>query len=98
MQRIKTITSYTGLARWLAETSTEPIAWLARGQVDEIPSPYYASPTVSIHDWNGRAVIYFETRHRHYEVFEVPAELLRFKSDEEAADLHLLFCRAAARH
>lgn len=95
MKRIRTITSHSGLARWLAETSDEPIAYLARCQVEEIRSPYAYSPSVSILDWNGRAVVWFETSHRRYEVFEVPAELLRFKSDEAATDWHIRYSKRA---
>jgi hypothetical protein len=96
MKRIKTIVSYRGLSRWLSEVSDTPVAWLARVQVEEIPSPYAYSPSVCVLDWNGRKVIYFETRHKHYEVFEVPAELLRFKSDQEATDWHVRFSRKAS--
>lgn len=81
MKRIKTITSYTGLARWLAEVSDEPVTHLMREQVAHIPSPYAYSPTVLVWDWNGRNVVYFETRHKRYEVFEVPADMLRCKAD-----------------
>lgn len=97
MKRIKTITSHVGLSRWLGETADEPIAWLARVQVEDIPSPYVYSPSVQILDWNGKPVIYFETRHKRYEVFEVPANLLRFKTDDAATDWHVRFSRKAAR-
>lgn len=95
MKRLKTITSYSGLARWLAETADETVAWIARVQVEEIPSPYAYSPTKAILDWNGKQVIYFETSHKRYEVFEVPANLLRFKTDAEATDWHIRYSKAA---
>jgi hypothetical protein len=91
LKRLKTITSHTGHARWLAETSDDPTGYLARVQVEEIPSPYCYSASVAIHEWNGRQVVCFETRHKRYEVFEVPAELLRFKTDDEATDWHVRF-------
>lgn len=93
MNRIKTINSHAGLCRWLSELSDEPIAYLARVQVEEIPSPYAYSPTKDIWDWNGRKVVWFETRHRHYEIFEVPATLLRFDSADKACDWHVRFSR-----
>jgi hypothetical protein len=89
MERIKVITSHAGLARWLAETSEEPIGFLARADVADIPSPYAYSPTKAIYDWNGRAVVWFETKHKRYEVFAVPAELRRFATDEEATEAHI---------
>lgn len=95
MKRIKTITSHVGLFRWLSEVETKPVAWLARVQCEHIPSPYASGPSKAILDWNGRSVVYFETRHKRYEVFEVPAELLRFKTDAEATDWHIRYCRKA---
>jgi hypothetical protein len=92
MKRIKRITSYTGHARWLAEVD-DTDTWLARVQVEGIPSPYRYSPTVEILSWNGRAVVWFETRHKTYDVFEVPADLLRFKTQQEAEDWHVRYAR-----
>jgi hypothetical protein len=86
LTKIKTINSCAGYARWLSETSEEPIAYLARVQVEEIPSPYAYSPVKPVYEWNGKRVISFETRHRHYEVYEVSPQLLSFKSDDEASD------------
>jgi hypothetical protein len=93
LTKIKTITSHVGLQRWLLELSEDPVAWLARVQVEEIPSPYAYSPSKAIYDWNGRKVVWFETRHKRYEVFEVPATLLRFKTDAEATDWHIRFSK-----
>ena len=94
-RRLKTITSYTGVARWLAECDAEPVAWLARVQCEAIPSLYVTGPSTRILRWNGRQVVYFETRHNHYEVFEVPATMWRFRTDDEAAAWHLIYCRKA---
>ena len=95
MRKIKTITSYAGLHRWLDETTAgyEPLGFLARCQVEDIPSPYSYSPTKAILEWQGKPVVYFETRHKRYEVYEVPAELLRFKTDQEACDWHIRYGR-----
>jgi hypothetical protein len=93
MQRIKTINSHVGLARWLSEVAEAPIGFLARVQTEPIKSPYAYSPSVQILDWNGRSVIYFETAHKRYEIFEVPANLLRFATDQEATDWHIRFMK-----
>jgi hypothetical protein len=90
-KRLKVITSHAGLARFYAECvqldgCAAIIAWLARCQVEEIPSPYRSSPTVAIGLWNGKRVVVFETRHRHYEIFEVPANFLTFPDEEQATD------------
>lgn len=96
VKKIKTIRSHSGLAQWLAETSEEPIGYLARVQVEEIPSPYAYSPSKPIYDWNGKAVIWFETKHRYYEIFEVLPQMLRFKTDDEATDWHLKYGKRTA--
>lgn len=89
LKRLKTIRSYSGLAKWLAETSDEPHAFLARVQIEDIPSPYAYSPTKPIYKWENRDVIWFETSHRCYEIFEVHKELLRFNTDDKATDWHI---------
>lgn len=74
MQKIKTMASHTGLARWLAEISDEPIGFLPRCVTATIPSPYRYSPVVAVYDWNGKKVVWFEVAHKRYQVFEVPEE------------------------
>ena len=96
MKRIKIIKSHKGLAIWLSKTSDEPIGYLARCQVEEIPSPYAYSPSKPIYTWGDKQVVWFETSHKHYEVFEVPAELLRFKTDEQATEWHMKYGIKAA--
>lgn len=93
LTRIKTITSHRGYAAFLAECSEEPVAWLARVQVEEIPSPYAYSPTVAILERNGQRVCTFETAHRRYEAYTVPAEMLTFATEEAAADWHMRYKR-----
>jgi hypothetical protein len=99
LPRIKTITSHPGLSRFLAECDQrddglcEIHGWLARVQVEDIPSPYASSPTKVIYCWHGKQIIYFETSHKRYEVFQVPAQLLRFDTDEKATDWHIRFSR-----
>ena len=97
MKRIKTITSHVGVFRWLlSETSGDPIAWQARCQANGIPSPYAFGPTKAVYDWNGRAVVYFEVRHKRFEIYEVPASMMRFATDEEAADYEISQLRKSA--
>src|SRR3990167_2870792 len=91
LKRVKKITSYAGHSRFLAECADEPVGYLARVQVEDIPSPYAYSPSKQILQWGDKKVVIFETSHRTYEVFEVPAQLLRFKTDDEATDWHIRF-------
>ena len=94
MQRIKTITSYAGHARFNAECTLTG-QYLAKSQVSYIRSPYRYSPSVQILRWHGVDVVWFETSHRRYEVFAVPADMRRFKSDQEATDFHIAEGHAA---
>lgn len=72
MKALKTIRSYAGHARFLAETE---------GTTLEAPSvafpkqPYRYSPTVDVMLWNGRQVVCLETSHRVYQVFAIPADV-----------------------
>lgn len=85
MKRIKTINSHTGLARFLAEVESREDGervFLAREHTKHIPSPYRYSPSTSVYRWNGKNVVWFETRHKRYEVFEVPASLPLLTAEE----------------
>jgi hypothetical protein len=86
MKKLKTITSHSGLARWLAEVS-EPVAYAPRCVTQEIQSPYRYSPSVNVHVWNGKRVVWFEVAHKRYQVFEAPS--LTFSSDKDATDYHI---------
>jgi hypothetical protein len=70
MQRIRTIKSYAGHARYLAGCQEEPIGEIDRQS--DIPSPHRYSPrwTVWTHIQDGPVVI-VETAHKRYEVFAV---------------------------
>ena len=94
LKRIRREKSHAGHARILSECSDNPVAYLARVQVEEIPSPYAYSPSVCIWRYrDSQNVVVFETSHKVYDVFEVPRELLRFKTEEQATDWHIRFCR-----
>lgn len=70
IERIKVLDSHAAYARFLSHVSEDPVGEIPRQA--NIPSPYAFS---SVHPlWqmeDGRKVIIVETRHRHYEVFEV---------------------------
>lgn len=93
--RIKTMTSYRAHAQFYAEIETGPIAYLARCQIADIKTPYRYSPTVAVECWQGKSVICLETAHRHFEVFEVSRDFLRFKTEQEAEDWHMRYHKAA---
>lgn len=78
LKRVKVITSHRGVALFLAECD-EPIPGrhIRRSDCAHIPSPYRYSPTVTVYEHKGRNVAIFETRHRRFEVFEIPGELVR---------------------
>jgi hypothetical protein len=61
------------LARFIAELDDEPCGTIERAQCAHIPSPYHYSHARYVWNWNGRKVTWFETRHKHYEVYEVTA-------------------------
>jgi hypothetical protein len=67
---VKTITSYSGLARFLAEAS-ETGEKLPSSDFKDVPSPYRYSPDVTVYSFKGRRVVWFETAHKRYEVYAV---------------------------
>lgn len=93
LPRLKTISSHAGYARWIAETSDEPVAYIARVSVADIPSPYAYSPCKAVYEWKGKRVVSFETAHKRFEVFEVPADWTVFPSDEAATNHHIAATR-----
>ena len=80
MERIKRITSHAGYARWLSETSEEPIGAIHR---TEIPSPYAYSQLHQVYLWGDRRVISVETAHKRYDVFALPADMQLLPKCEE---------------
>jgi hypothetical protein len=88
MKRLKVINSHSGLARWLAETSGDAIGYLPRKSAADIASPYRYSPIIAVQDWNGRRVAWFETRHKRYEIFEIPANTV-LMTESEATELQV---------
>lgn len=94
LNRIAKIRSHAGIARFYAECDEgDPIAYLARVQVEEIRSPYAYSPSKPIYRHAGRKVVVFETSHKVYEVYEVPANMLTFATDDAATEWNTRFSR-----
>ena len=87
MKRLKTITSHSGLARWLAEVSDEPVSYAPRCVTAAIPSPYRYSPVAPVYLWRDRPVVWFEVAHKRYQIFEAPE--LTFTSERAATDYHI---------
>jgi len=78
LTRIKTLIGYAADARWFAEIDEhdidKPLGYIPRQS--DIPSPYANGPSHVVYAWRGRAVISVETKHRRYEVFEVPRSMI----------------------
>jgi hypothetical protein len=72
-KKLRTIRSHSGLARFIAECSEEPVAYAPRCETDSIPSPYRYSSVTAVYEWNGRHVVWFETAHRRFEVYAIAA-------------------------
>jgi hypothetical protein len=81
LKRIKRITSHTGYCRFLAECEVNGFEVGVIPRQPDIPSPYAYSPEWAVYQWSGKKVVIRETAHRQYDVFEVPAEMVRPASD-----------------
>jgi len=75
LKRIKVITSYAADARWFAEVGETLLGYIPRQP--DILTPYASSPSHIVWDWQGTPVIHAETRHRRYEVFAVPRDMIQ---------------------
>lgn len=82
--RLKTINSHKGMAQWHAEASDEPVGYISSHHMKHIPSPHSYSPTNVVYKWNGKNVVAKETRHKHYEIHEVPGHVTIHKNDDDA--------------
>lgn len=70
VKKLKTIKSYAGLFRFLAEC--EDAGEIAKP--DTIRTPYAYSQTINTYTWEGKRIIVPETAHRRYEVWFVQEE------------------------
>jgi hypothetical protein len=75
LNKLKTINSHAGLARFLGECSADPIGYVPRQP--DIPSPYSYSAAWSVWEWAGKAIIWSEVKHKTYCVYEVPRLAVR---------------------
>ena len=93
IRRIKTLRSHTALAQLISEIDEdEPVGYLALCQIEPVtPTPCSGGAALPLWKWRGQIVFWVETAQRRYEVFEVPAEFLRFKTRDEALDWHLRY-------
>lgn len=96
LPRAKVLRGYAEHARYLATLSDDPVAYVARADVADIPSPYAYSPSKGIFkDAAGDHVVIFETSHAVYEAFYVPEQPDRpgqfpvFKSRAAAETRHM---------
>jgi len=79
-KKLKTITSHSGLARFLAETDPEePIGRIKRF----LGEPYSWGPTVIVYKWKGKNIFIQEPKHKYYVVYEVPSELAIMPVEED---------------
>jgi hypothetical protein len=89
LRRLAVMRSYVQHSAFCSELSEQPIGWLARCQVADIPSPYRYSPSIAIWKWHNLPIIWFETSHKTYEAFLVEPVMLRFDTDDDATDYHI---------
>ena len=68
MKKIKTITRYAGLARFLAQWDDLPCGQILHPA--EIKTPYFFGQTTPVFFWKGKQIIIPETAHRRYQVWE----------------------------
>lgn len=92
MKPIKTINSHVGKARFMAEITHFGIGYITR--VQGVPSPYASSPTDIVHEWNGKRVFMRETKHKYYQVFEVPADVTIYQTDDAATEAFIAQLKA----
>lgn len=84
MKRIKTLRTYTALARLVSELSDEPVGYIPRANIF-VNTPYAYTPAVAVYGYQGKKVYWLETAHRKYEVFEVTDERV-YNTEEDATD------------
>lgn len=88
MKRIKVLNGYTAHARFLVDVCVGRVGWIARKRLP-VKTPYSFGPSCAVmkHSDKGPVVI-AETAHRRYEVWAIPAEIIR-ATDEQATQENL---------
>ena len=70
-KKLKTLKGYTADARWFAEIDEKPV-----GEIERVISQAYTySPTHVVWKWNEKNVIHIESRHRTYDIYEIPNDI-----------------------
>ncbi len=85
LKRIKRLSGYQAMARFHREIDNLNIGYIAR-QLD-ISDPFRYSPAWGVMRWHGRNVTVVETKHRKFDVFEVPATMIEASEERILADL-----------
>ena len=80
LERIKRLTSHAGYGRYFAEC--DDTDYVIDRQRD-IPSPAAFAATHYVFAHEGNHIIIVETAHKRYDVFSVPSELLRVRTDND---------------
>ena len=98
-KKIKTINSHAGYARFLAECEDLPDYRAFIPTPRDIPSPYTFSASTRVMMWGPgfrdgklqpqKMVFIKETRHKHFEVFEIDARNRITMSEELATETYL---------
>lgn len=90
---VKTIPSHVGKSRFYDECDTDRDGdTLIVGYVknpSHIPSPYSYSPSRTVYRWKGKDVVVLETKHKNYEVIEVPSNEDIYPTDEGATNAYI---------
>lgn len=85
MELLKRLRSQEALLRFYAACDSAPVGYLACVQVEgDTPSSYVYTAAVTIWQWKGNNVVVFQSKRRAFDVFRVPRELMKFKTDEAA--------------
>ncbi len=85
MKTLKVIIGYAALARFYAGALGEIVE---DGYVRRLPivTPYAYTPVHQVYLWNRKKVVILETKHRRYEVIEVPTEYQVWANDDSALE------------
>jgi len=82
-RKIKTLTSYAAHARFLAQTEDAPAGVIGSSFLPASEPYRYSRTKEVLVDYDGRNVVVLEVAHKRYEVWEVPAGLVRPATEED---------------
>jgi hypothetical protein len=83
---LRTERSHTGHARMIATVGEEPVGYIRRSDAADIPSPYAYSAVWNVYrrESDGKQVLIKETSHRCFKMYEVPASVTVYLTEDEA--------------